>query len=414
MTDLLVAPSAPTAPPDPATRPSARGPDARIGSLDIVRGLVMVLMALDHVRVYSGIPAGGPTAGVFLTRWVTHFCAPAFVFFAGTSAFFHGRKLADTGALARFLAIRGAWLVLLELTVLRLAWTFTLDFSHYMLAGVIWMLGWCMILMALLVRLPLAAIASVGIAVVAGHNLSAFASRDAIRQLAQGAAGPLLSVLYFGGGFPVGAGGGSQANFLVLYSIVPWIGVMAAGYAFGAVLAAPVARRRRACIGIGIGAIVAFVLLRTFNLYGDRPFVPNGRAPAWLLFLATTKYPASLQFLLMTLGPTIAVLPLLEDARGRLARWLTVFGRVPLFYYLLHIPFIHLVAVAVSLVRTPGDTGWLFAHHPMDPPPVPPGYTWSLALLYAVTVLVVVALYFPCRWFGRRKAERHGGWLSYL
>jgi hypothetical protein len=136
--------------------------------------------------------------------------------------------------------------------------------------------------------------------------------------------------------------------------------------------------------------------------------------PPWLAFLSTTKYPASLQFLLMTLGPTLVVLPFLETARGRVAHWLEVFGRVPFFYYVLHIPLIHVVAVLISLVRTPASTGWLVANHPLMPPEVPPGYQWSLPLLYLVFALVVIALYFPCRWYSRVKAQSRNRWLSFL
>ncbi|HVT39377.1 MAG TPA: heparan-alpha-glucosaminide N-acetyltransferase domain-containing protein, partial [Gemmatimonadaceae bacterium] len=151
--------------------PPAGGLAARLLSLDVVRGAVMVLMAIDHVRVYSGLPAGGPTPGIFFTRWITHFVAPAFAFLAGTGAFLHGRKLGDRGALARFLVVRGVWLILLELTVIRIAWTFNFDFAHYLLAGVIWMLGWCMILLAGLIWLPLPVIAAVGLVIVAGHDI---------------------------------------------------------------------------------------------------------------------------------------------------------------------------------------------------------------------------------------------------
>src|SRR5712691_5524558 len=144
---------------------------SRIESLDFVRGVVMILMAIDHVRVYSGLPPGGPTPGIFFTRWITHFVAPAFVFLAGTAAYLHGRKLSDRAALSKFLLTRGAWLVLLELTVIRVAWTFNFDFAHYMLAGVIWMIGWCMILLAALVWLPTAAIAAFGLIVIVAQNL---------------------------------------------------------------------------------------------------------------------------------------------------------------------------------------------------------------------------------------------------
>src|ERR1700683_2568763 len=139
---------------------------SRIGSIDLIRGAVMILMAIDHVRVYSGIPAGGPTPGVFFTRWVTHFCAPAFIFLAGTSVFFYGWSRA---CLSRFLLLRGAWLIFLELTFLRVAWTFNIDFKHYEMAGVIWVIGCCMILMAALVKLPLAAVGTIGVVIIAAH-----------------------------------------------------------------------------------------------------------------------------------------------------------------------------------------------------------------------------------------------------
>ena len=162
----------PTAAAEPVARPAPPAARPRIGSLDFVRGVAMVLMAIDHVRVYSGLPAGGPTAGIFFTRWVTHFVAPAFVFLAGTSAYLHGRKLGSTSQLSRFLLTRGAWLVLLELTIIRIAWTFNLDFANYMLAGVIWMIGCCMMLMAAVVYLPIVAVGGIGIAIIALHNVT--------------------------------------------------------------------------------------------------------------------------------------------------------------------------------------------------------------------------------------------------
>jgi len=361
----------------------------------------MVLMAIDHVRVYSGVPAGGPTPAVFFTRWVTHFCAPAFVFLAGTGAFLYGRKLGDRGALTHFLLLRGAWLILLELTVIRLAWTFNLDYSHYLLAGVIWMLGWCMILLALLIRLPLLAMTVVGAVIVGLHNLTGL--RPGLEDAAlKSAAAPLWKLLYFGGGI---------GPLAILYVLIPWIGVMALGYAFGSWFELSPARRRQLCLAVGGGAMALFLLLRGFNLYGDpRPWDPARP----LTFLATTKYPASLLFLLMTLGPTVALVPLLERARGAWADALAVFGRVPLFYYLLHIPLIHALAVLVAKLRTPGAASWLIANHPLNPPEVPPGYRWSLPLLYLVFAIAVGLLYFPCRWFAELKARRSDRWLSYL
>jgi uncharacterized membrane protein len=302
--------------------------------------------------------------------------------------------------------------VLLELTYLRVAWTFNFDFTHYMLAGVIWMLGWCMITMAVLVQLPVLANAILGVSIMAGHNLAAQAISGSRQSLLGGNLGWLWRILYFGGAFSTG--GGNEPNFWVLYSIVPWIGVMAAGYAFGPVLRMTPDTRRRMCYAIGGGAIAAFMLAQSFSVYRDRPWASDPQLPIWRPFLTATKYPASLLFLLMTLGPTIAALPLLEDTRGRLAQWMAVFGRVPLFFYLLHIPLIHAVALGISLVRSPAATGWLFGNFPINPGEPPAGYTWSLGLLYVVTAIVVIALYFPCRWFARLKARRKDAWLSYL
>lgn len=391
----------------------------RIASIDIIRGAVMVLMALDHVRVYSGLPAGGPTPGIFFTRWVTHFCAPAFIFLAGTSAYLYGRSHRD---LARFLATRGIWLVLLELTVIRVSWTFNFDFGTYLLAGVIWAIGWCMILLAVLVRLPVAVVGTVGLVIIAGHNLMDPHLAGLIQSLDGNSLGWLWRILYvgfFAGPIQLGADG---SNLIVLYSIFPWIGVMAAGYAFGAIVTQEPARRNRLCLQIGLGAIALFLLLRGFNLYGDpNPWSAaaqrsDGRPalPGWLSFLNTSKYPASLNFLLMTLGPTIALIPVLEQARGALANWLTVFGRVPFFFYVLHIPLIHLLAIVVSQVRLGAVSPWLFANHPMGNPPAPDGYTWTLPQLYLVWAIASVLLYFPCRWFADLKARRRDRWLSYL
>jgi uncharacterized membrane protein len=291
--------------------------------------------------------------------------------------------------------------VLLELTFLRVAWTFNVDVAHYLLAGVIWAIGWCMVLMAALVFLPERAVLAVGVAICAGHDLLD-RSLPALRQAAE--ASPLSAlwqVLYLGGPVPLGSGG---PVLFVLYSIVPWIGVMAVGYGFGEVLALPRQERRRLCLAIGGAATAAFLLLRFADVYGDpRPWHAGGRAPAALRFLNATKYPASLDFLLMTLGPAIALLPLLEDARSRAARVLALFGRVPLFYYVLHIPLIHAVACGVSLIREGRVDPWLFANHPVFNPPAPSGYTWSLPLLYLVTALVVAALYPACALRDRRR-----------
>ena len=398
-------------------RPADRPATGRVASIDIIRGAVMVLMAIDHVRVYSGLPAGGPTAGIFFTRWITHFCAPAFVFLAGTSAFLYGQRHAD---LPRFLLTRGIWLVLLELTVIRVMWTFNFEFGQYMLAGVIWVIGWSMILLAGLVRLPVSVVAAIGLAIIAGHNVLDSRFWQLAESLGDSQWAWLWKILYFSffaGPITIGADG---PRLMVLYSIVPWVGVMAAGFGFGAVVTADSARRRRLCFSIGLSAMALFLVLRGLNLYGDpSPWGVPGedggpRMPALFAFLNTTKYPASLAFLLMTLGPTIVLVPVLERARGTLARWLTVFGRVPFFFYMLHIPLIHLLAIVVSVVTLGAVSPWLFANHPMGNPPAPDGYTWSLGRLYLVWVAAVVLLYLPCRWFADLKTRRNDWWLSYL
>jgi uncharacterized membrane protein len=386
---------------------------SRVGSLDVVRGMAMVLMAIDHVRVYSGLPPGGPTPGIFFTRWVTHFVAPAFVFLAGTGAYLHGRKLGNVAALSRFLATRGAWLIFLELSVIRVAWTFNLDFAHYLLAGVIWMIGWCMILLAAAVYLPTRVIAAIGIAIIALHNVTDLFSGQLERAFGDAGPGWLLQILYFDGVVKLGAAG---PPLFVLFVIVPWIGVMLAGYAFGRVVEMGPEQRQRICLRLGVALIALFIALRVAGLYGDpRSWsAAAARMPAFLAFLATSKYPASLEFLAMTMGPMFIALALAEHWRGRIAAVLTVFGRVPFFYYLLHIPLIHAAACAVSVVREGRIDPWLLGNHPMDPGPVPPGYTWSLPLLYLVFTICVCLLYVPCRWYARVKREKRSPLLSYL
>jgi len=279
-----------------------------------------------------------------------------------------------------------------------------------------------MILTAALVKLPVAVVGATGLVIIAGHNLMDPYIGPLLQSLDGGVSRALWSILYlafFTGPISAGENGPS---LIVLYSIVPWIGVMAAGYAFGRVLMLEPERRNRICLTIGLGAIALFLVLRGFNLYGDpRPWAPPVQRlegpppmPAWLAFLNTNKYPASLAFLLMTLGPTIALIPWLERARGAIVRWTTVFGRVPFFYYVLHIPLIHAFALIVSKLRLGEVSPWLFANHPMGNPPPPDGYTWSLPLLYVVFAVTIVLLYFPCRWFAGVKARRKAGWLSYL
>jgi uncharacterized membrane protein len=380
----------------------------RVASLDIVRGVAMILMAIDHVRVYSGLPAGGPTFGIFFTRWITNFVAPTFVFLAGTSAYLYGRKHLDRASLSKFLAARGVWLVFLELSVLRICWTFNFDFEHYLLAGVIWMIGLSMIALAAAIYLPTILIATVGISVIALHNIT-----DLVRpQLAHafGREGPnwLLRIIYFGGGVRIGKSGPS---LYILYVLVPWVGLMFAGYAFGRITERASESRQRVYLWLGASLTGLFLVLRAIGIYGD----PR----AWdrhtfFSFLNATKYPASLEYLLMTIGPMFIVWFLAEQWKGRIPSVIETFGCVPMFYYLLHIPLIHLAACIVSVIREGKLDPWLFTNHPVAPGPVPAGYTWTLGLLYLVYAVCMVLLYFPCRWFAEKKKASHSMLLRFL
>jgi len=376
------------------------GASRRLDSLDLLRGLVMVLMAIDHVRVYSGVPAGGPTPGIFLTRWITHFCAPAFVFFAGTAAFLKGQKLGRAD-LARYLITRGLLLIVLELTVIRLSWTFSLDYSQFLLAGVIWMLGWCMVLLAALITLPVRAVGIIGLLIIVGQNLFG-AVGGALPQSIH----PLWEFIYpVGSEVRLGAGG---PTVTVLYTIVPWIGVMAAGYAFGTVMIRADAGRQ--CVRIGLAATLLFVCVAVLTavMQGGAP----GGPPVWIRILNQRKYPASPVFLLMTLGPMIALIPFAERAHGWFARVLTAFGRVPMFYYLLHIPLIHALALVVYRLRDGAAHGERFTTAPYVS--IPPDQRWGLPLLYLVWLLAVALLYPLCRWYAQEKAHRPDSWLRYI
>ena len=361
---------------------SIQNSTSRVRSVDIIRGIVMVLMAIDHVRVYAGVPAGGPTAGIFFTRWVTHFCAPVFVFFAGTSAFLLARRL-PRSELTTFLLTRGALLILLEPTLIRLSWTFSLDYSQFLLAGVIWMLGACMVLMAAVIWLPLRAIAILGLALVLGQ--------DVFRALPDSW---LSQFIYSGGEIALGDG---RPTINVLYSIVPWIGVMALGYAFGSVLTRPPAARDRFCVRLGLGLTALFVILGTVAAIAGGG---DDARPLIMRILDQRKYPASQVFLMMTLGPAIAAVPFAERARGAIARVFEVFGRVPLFYYLLHIPVIHVLALIAWYLR---DGTTHAANFTTAPYVWMPDSQWPLWLLYLVFAATIAVLYPLCRWYASRK-----------
>jgi uncharacterized membrane protein len=379
----------------------------RLETLDLLRGVVMVLMALDHVRDFFHTAAHAPTdlahatPALYLTRWVTHFCAPVFVLLAGASAHLTTTRGKSPTEVRRFLLVRGLWLVLLELTVVRFAWYFNLDYSTIEVQ-VIWALGISMIALAGLAHLPRAAIAAVGALLVGAHNLT-----DGLR--APPALTWLWSLLHTGLGFHLTAG----VTISPLYPVLPWIGVIALGYALGPHLLAPPDRRRRLLLGLGGALTLAFVLLRAANVYGDPGPWSAQRSTLFTIFsfVNCEKYPPSLLYLLMTLGPALAFAGWRDGTRpGRLARALVVFGRVPLFFYLVHLPLVHLLAVALAWARV-GDAGILFTN---DWYPLPQRYGHGLLVTYCVWAAVVALLYPICRWFGQVKRRSRRWWLTYL
>ena len=381
---------------------------ARLTSVDTLRGSVMILMALDHVRDYFGAPGLNPlnlaqtTVPLFLTRWITHLCAPTFFLLTGTSGFL-ARRGRSTAALSRFLFLRGVWLIALELTVIRcLGFQFNADYQVTMLV-VIWALGWAMIVLAALVWLPTKAILAFGVVMIAGHNLL-----DGVRS-----AHPLWVMLHAQDlvvnrpGFVV----------FVAYPLVPWVGVTALGYALGQIYEWSGERRRALLLGAGLALVAAFVLLRTVNVYGDpAPWATQASTALTMLsFLNATKQPPSLLFLLMTLGPALLMLRALDQRTARTLQPALVFGRVPLFYFVLHLPLIHLLAV-IACYAMNGAVHWMFESpnlgaYPFTPPPV-----WGLSLpwIYLLWVAVVVTLYPVSAWFASVKQRRGYAWLSYL
>jgi uncharacterized membrane protein len=378
----------------------------RIDSIDLLRGLVMVLMALDHTRDFFAANGFNPRdvtePALFLTRWITHFCAPTFIFLAGISAFLYGAQGRSRAELSRFLFTRGVWLLLIEFTVVRLGWTFSLHLDHLVMQ-VIFAIGASMIALAALVHLPRWAIAAVGLAMIAGHNML-----DGIKTEAFGAAAPLWNLLHQPGLLQLGL----EVNVFVLYPLIPWVGVMAAGYAFGPIFTRERAARRRWLCGVGAALTAGFVLLRATNLYGDpAPWVAHESLFATVLsFINCEKYPPSLLYLAMTIGPALLVLAAIEGARGRLADFITTFGRVPFFYYIVHLFLIHALAVLFAWAMHV-DTAWLFGAFP---PTKPAGYGLGLSGIYAVWLAVILALYPLCRWFAGIKQRRRAWWWSYL
>ncbi len=447
--------------PRPAVQPLPTGTKSgRIESLDLLRGVVMIIMALDHVRDFmsnrlflDATDLTTTTPANFLTRWITHYCAPTFIFLAGTSAFLSGTRGKSKNELAWFLLTRGLWLAFLEVTINRALWMFNYDFQHYG-AGVFWAIGWAMVVLAGLVYLPTGVVALVGILLIVLHNLLDNVTAEMLNlpswvwmilhkpgdeTVVNGASlasmyRTVISFLHKPGDETVV----NDITFGTGYCLIPWIGVMAAGYGFGSLLLLERSVRRKRLLQLGTALILCFIILRAVNIYGDpRPWGEYPTPPGAVLdenlkmvpassdgvptllgtalsFLNCTKYPASLLYLLMTLGPSIFFLGLFDRPLGLIAQPIITFGRVPLFYYLLHVPLIHGAAVLCDYLRFGWSPQTFAGPWDVHPEQIPASYGLSLPQVYLVWVAVVLILYWPCRWFAGVKARHPGGWLSYF
>jgi uncharacterized membrane protein len=379
--------------------------DRRIIAVDVVRGLVMVLMALDHVRDWVTNVRFQPedlsraSAALFATRWVTHLCAPTFFLLAGVGIGIlvdrRGRK-----GLSRVLVTRGLWLLVLELVITPVGWEFGLP-PVPLFALVLWALGWSMILMALLVHLPRRVVLALALLITLSHNLL-----DPVSPATMGSFAGVWHMLHVPG-FLV------PDVLFVAYPLIPWVAVMALGYVLAAAYRWDEHRRRRLLTLAGLAAIAVFLVLRGWNLYGNPvPWVVQRTAALTAAsFLNVLKYPPSLHFLLMTLGPALIALAIVDTARGRIARWLSVYGEVPLFFYVLHIFVAHTLAVGLALVQ-----GGELRRIPIvsNPASIPEWYGLPLPGVYLAWALVVALMYYPCRWFGQLKATRSEWWIRYM
>ena len=380
----------------------------RLESIDRLRGLVMILMVLDHTRDFFMTGRVDPTdlnvttPALFFTRWITHFCAPVFIFLAGTGAYLALKRGKTRAEQSRHLALRGLWLIVLELTVVRTGLLFNLDYRFIPLT-VLWAIGWSMIALSALIWLPVRVVGGFGVAMIALHNLL-----DGVKVQGEGPLRVLWTLLHEQG--PLYSAKGRLV--FGLYPLIPWIGVMAAGYAFGAYLTARPGMRRARCLALGLAITAMFFIMRGINDYGEpRPWKVQPRALFTAMsFVNASKYPPSLIYLLMTLGPAIALLPLLERPLGAAGRVLTTIGRVPLFYYLMQWYVIHGLAVLVIALRGKSITPF-FASVPFN---LPEDYGYNLPWTYLAWAASVALLYPLCRWFGALKRRRPDGWLTYF
>jgi len=391
---------------------------SRIQSVDALRGAIMMLMAIDHIRDFVARSAmlflptnlARTTPAIFFTRWITHFCAPVFILTAGTAAFLWMTRGRHTkGELSRFLITRGLWIILLEVTVLRVILLSQVSYhGSLVILLILWAIGISMIALAGLIYLPLSWLTATSVAIIALHNLL-----DRIPDTTFGRAAWLWDILHQQNVFSF-----LGLRFAIAYPVLPWIGVMAGGYCLGEVFQWEPSRRQRFLFRLGFAMTGAFVLVRLVNVYGDpAPWQHQPTAVFTLLsFLNTTKYPPSLDFVLMTLGPALVALAWLDRRTFSAENPLLVFGRVPFFYYGLHLALAHLIAILMNLVRY-GPARFLLLAPPSMGTSIklfPPDYGYALWVVYVVWIVVLVLLYPACLWFGRLKRRRHDWWLSYL
>lgn len=389
---------------------------SRIESIDFLRGLVMIIMALDHVRMYFALGTwyaeptnlATTTPLLFFTRWITHFCAPVFVFLAGTSAFLYGMKKASVKETARFLFTRGLWLIFVEIVIVNFAWTFDITYS-FMILQVIWAIGLSMIVLSGLVFLPGRLIFNTGLILVFGHNLL-----DSITVQGSTAQDVIWHVLHQPGTIFM-----DSTRFVnVVYPVLPWFGLMALGYVFGTLYKKdlPAEQRRRWLFAMGVSATLLFIILRGLNLYGESREWAMLNTPVFRLmsFLNTTKYPPSLHFLLMTMGPALLLLAAIDPLQNRLPKPLIVFGRVPFFFYVVHLYLIHALAMLFLIYRGRDGSEYILSFEGIRSGLLS-NFGLSLGAVYVIWALVVVLLYPICRWYQKYREDHPSlGWLSYL
>ncbi|WP_431126787.1 DUF1624 domain-containing protein [Flagellimonas flava] len=385
----------------------------RIKSIDMLRGLVMIIMALDHVRDYFHADAyffdpsdlTQTNVPLFWTRFVTHFCAPVFVFLAGTSAFFVGQRR-NKKSLSVWLLKRGIWLIIAEFTIIKLAWMFKLDYSGVLLQ-VIWVLGMGMIVLAGFVHLPKKLGLVICLVAVFGHNLL-----DSVAPTTPFATG-LWSFLHVFNLVDLGF-----IKVFVGYPLIPWVFVMPLGYYFGAFYKPSFDPKLRISrlFQIGLGLTLLFFALRAINIYGDSYHWATQDSVGLTIasFFNITKYPPSLHFLLITLGPSLVFLALAENWQNKWTEKMVVIGRVPMFFYIVHIYVIHALAVIAAMM-----TGFSFSDMVIDLwitlQPQLQGYGFKLWVVYLIWVVLIIALYPICSWYNNYKtAHREKWWLSYL